>query len=112
MNLDQVLVLPSSWVMILAALSPALVSLLAKYQGDDTHTHEFLAALIAVALAVIGMLTDNIPNDTLASIISQVIAVGTTQLFAYKWVASKLSLNAKLMPNKGLSLSLPLGKQP
>lgn len=104
---DQVITLPPTWALILAGLSPGLVSMLAKYRGDDHYWHKVLAAGLTILIGVIAMLTDDVPNDTVSSVISTIVQLGATQFIAFLFVFSPLKTNQKLLPDKGVGPPAP-----
>lgn len=105
--LDEVIVLPPTWVLILAAVSPGIVSLAARYRGSDHTWHKVIAGVLVLVLAVVGMLTDDKPNDTLGSIIANLVTVAVTQFTFFQLVASPLKLNQKLLPDVGIGAPAP-----
>lgn len=107
---DQVVALPQWWALVLAGLSPALVSLASKYRGGDHTVHKVLAAIITVGLSVLAMLTDDVPNDTVSSILATIAQVGLTQFLGFIFIASPLKLNERLAPTKGIGADPPVGK--
>lgn len=106
---DQVITLSPTWALVAAGLSPILVSALARYRGGDHTWHKVLAAVITVVLGVLAMLTDDVPNDNVSSILSTIVQLGATQLIGFLFIASPLKLNERLLPDKGIGAPLPPG---
>lgn len=104
---DQVVALPPTWALIAAGISPFLVSLLARYRGSDHFWHKIIAALSTVVIGVIAMLTDDVPNDTVSSVISTIVQLGATQFIAFLFVASPLKLNQRVLPDFGAGAPAP-----
>lgn len=102
--MEQVLALPESWVMIVALLIPVGTAVLTKYKEGVTTTARIVSLVLTVGLAVIGMLTDDTPQHSVAAVIGTIVIVGVTQLLAYATVGQPLKVNQRLAPGFGLDL--------
>lgn len=97
-------VIPITWASLLGAFAvPVLTALAVRFRGDDSKIHALVALLLSAVLAVVAMLTDDIPNDTVLSIVSGFLGVIVPAVVAYISVAQPIfKINQKLAPNKGV----------
>lgn len=97
-------VIPITWASLLGAFAvPILTALVVRYRAGDSKVSAAVALFLSAVLAVIAMLTDDIPNDTVLSIVSGFLGVIVPAVVAYISVAQPIfKINQKLAPTKGI----------
>jgi hypothetical protein len=108
MNSTTVVALGPTWVMLAGLFVPVITAAVTKYRADTSKYHALIAIALSAVLAVIAALTDDIPQDTLASIAQVFATAFIPALAAYLgfW-QPVLNVNAKIAPDKGIGPADP-----
>lgn len=101
--MDNVVALPIGWASVVALFVPVLVSVVTKYRVSTRLPQALVAFVAAGALAVVQMLTDDIPNDTVQSMVAAFLAVFVPMVAAYLgfW-QPVVATNERIAPDKGV----------
>ena len=101
--MDDVVALPIGWANVVAAFIPLLVALGTKYRLSTSRPQAFMAIGLSSLVAVLQMLTDDVPNDTVQSVVAAFLSVFVTAVAAYVGVWKPVTdVNTRLAPNKGI----------
>jgi hypothetical protein len=102
-DLDTVVAFPVGWGSLVALVIPLFTALVTKFREGNSKVHAAVALLLAGLVAVLQMLTDDIPNDTWQSVFATFLAVLVPAVVAYLAVWQPVAdINKRIAPNKGV----------
>lgn len=99
--LDTVVGLPVGWGSLVALVIPLLVALVTKYRQGNSTVHAIMSVAIAAVVAVLQMLTDDIPQDTWQMVFATFLGVIVPAVTAYLIYGKSQNINARIAPTKG-----------
>lgn len=99
----NIVALPESWVVIVSLLIPVLTAIVSRYRGSTKVVQALVALVASGVLAAVGMLTDDVPNDTVGSIVTAFLVVFIPAVMSYLgfW-KPVVDINQRMAPTKGI----------
>jgi TctA family transporter len=100
---DSTVAIPLGWASIVALFVPVLTAVVTRYRDSNRAPQAIIAFTASGVLAVVQMLLDDMPNDSLLSILSGFLAVFIPMLASYiGFWQPVLDVNRKVAPDKGI----------
>lgn len=101
--MDDVVALPIGWASVVALFIPVLVAAATKYRISTRVPQAIMAIGLAGAVATLQALTDDVPNDTVQSLVAAFLGVFVPMVAAYLGFWQPVTdVNTKLAPDKGV----------
>lgn len=101
-DFGSTVVIPFSWASFVALFIPVVTALVVRYRQSDKRVHIAVSLLLSAALAAWAALTDDVPDDTVLSVLSAFMGVIVPAVVSYLTAGKALHLNEKLAPTKGV----------
>lgn len=99
---DHLVAIPIGWASIVALFIPVLTAVVVKYRQSTRAPQAIVAFAAAGALAVLQMLLDDVPNDTVASIAAAFLGVFIPMVASYiGFWQPVVDVNKRIAPNTG-----------
>ena len=102
-TLDTVVAFPVGWGSLVALVIPVVTAAVTKFREGNSKVHAVVALVLAGVVAVLQMLTDDVPNDTWQSVFATFLAVVVPAVVSYIAVWQPVAdVNKTIAPNKGI----------
>lgn len=103
MDFDTIVAFPVGWGSLVALFIPLLTALVTRYRAGASRMHAIIALVLSGIVAVLQMLTDDIPNDTWQTILAAFFAVIIPAVISYLSVWQPVfQVNQRVLPDKGI----------
>ena len=103
MDFDTIVAFPVGWGSLVALFIPLLTALVTRYRAGTSRIHAIIAHVLSGVVAVLQMLTDDIPNDTWQSILAAFFGVIIPAVVSYLAVWQPVvQVNQRVLPEKGI----------
>lgn len=100
---DAIVAIPIGWASVVALVIPVLTAIVTRYRAASRLPQAVVAFVASGALAVVQMLTDDMPNDTLQALVAGFLGVFVPMLAAYLGFWQPVAkVNERIAPDTGI----------
>lgn len=99
---ETAVAIPITWASVVGLFIPILTAVFIRYRASTKLPQALFAFGASAAVATLQMLLDDIPNDTVASLLAGFLGVFIPAVASYLGLWQQLKVNEKIAPNTGL----------